>query len=162
MLNKIFLRIENYLIIATALVGYSFAIFFPDNYCNVLLFGGHFLISHMEATISWTIVLFIPFIMHYALRKRKKGDSTILASHVIITLLIIFAFPFLFNTAPLILDEWHHLTVPPPMFDQWQDINYYATLMMIALILIQVLFFLYGFIALFTNDNKPSSSGPIE
>lgn len=161
MLNKIFLRIENYLIIATALVGYSYAIFFPDNYCNVLLFNNHFLVSHMEATISWMIVLFIPFIMHYALRKKKRGDATILASHVILTLLIIFAFPFLFNTAPLILDEWHHLTVPPPMFDRWQDINYYATLMMIAFILIQFLFFIYGFVALFEKDHMDSSADTI-
>ncbi len=158
MLKKIFLRIENYLIIATVIIGYSFAIFFPDNYCNVLLFDNHFLISHLEATIWWAIVLFIPFIMHYALRKRKKGDATILAAHVIVTLLIIFTFPFLYNTAPLILDQWHHLTVPPPMFDRWENINYYATLLMLGFIIIQFAFFLYGFVALFEKADPESSS----
>lgn len=154
MFKYIFIRIENILLIIPAVAGYLFAMFFHDNYCNVLIFDSHFLISHLEATTFWIIILFIPYIMHYAIRKRKKGNLIIALLHIVPTLSIVIFFPFLYYKVPLILDQWHHLTMPPPLYEKWQTITFYANMMWITLILIQLLFFIYGFSILYKKEVK--------
>jgi hypothetical protein len=154
MKKDLILRVENLLLIVPAIAGYLFALSFPENYCNVLLFDSHFLISHIEATIAWMIVLMIPFIMHYVLRAYKKDNIIIASLHVALTLIIVLVFPFLYNSAPLILDQWHHLTLPPPMYDYWQKITRIADVLWIMLGTIQIAFFVYGFIVLFKKDNE--------
>ena len=130
---------------------------FPPGGCqlvsgNVILFDGQFLISHFEAAFYWIIILMFPYIMHYALRMRHKGNQVVEILHVILTLAIILAFPFLFNSTPLIMDQWHHLTLPPPMYDKWQSISYTANIMWVGLITVQLAFFIYGFMILFTKE----------
>ena len=148
MKKNLILRIENLLLIVPAIAGYFFAIFLPDNYCNVLLFDSNFLISHFEAAIAWTIVLSIPYLMHYALRVCKKMNPIIATIHITLTLFIVLAFPFLYNTAPLILNQWHHLTLPPPMYERWQEVSGIADILWIGMIIVQLGFFIYGFVML--------------
>ena len=149
-----FLRIENLLWLVPATAGYLFAIALPESYCSVMLFDNQFLISHLEATFSWIIILLFPYLMHYALRTQNKRNRTIEAIHIISTLAIVIGFPFLYNSAPLILDQWHHLTVPPPMYERWQNIGNIADIMWIIFVLIQVSFFTYGFFVLFKKDKN--------
>jgi len=151
MRKKHFLRVENLLWLVPAVAGYLFAIFLPDKYCDVLIFGSHFLISHFEASFYWVVILLFPYIMHYALRKTNKGNPLVEIAHIALTLALVLGFPFLYNSAPLILDQWHHLTMPPPMYEKWESISYTADIMWSALITVQLAFFIYGFIVLFTK-----------
>ena len=154
MRKKLFLRIENLLWLVPAVAGYIFAIFLPEKYCDVLIFGSHFLISHFEATFYWIVILLFPYIMHYALRMRNKGNEVVAIVHIVLTLGIILAFPFVYSSAPLILDQWHHLTLPPPMYDKWQSISYAANIMWSVLVTVQLAFFIYGFIVLFSKEKE--------
>ena len=40
------------------------------------------------------------------------------------------------------------------MYDQWQSISYAANIMWSALITVQLAFFIYGFIVLFTKEKE--------
>ena len=144
MLKELLYKIENYLWLVPAIAGYIFSILFNENYCNVILFGDNFLISHLEATLYWILILMIPYLMHYTLRGFHLGNPVFKAIHVVGTLVIIVAFPFLYYSSPMIIDQWHRVTVPPPMFDKWETISIYADSMWVIVILLQVFFMIYG------------------
>jgi hypothetical protein len=139
------MRVENLLLFFPAITGYCFTALLHEKYCRVFLWNSIFRITHVEAAIFWIIVLFIPFTIHYILRKRTGYRSFIPALHVFLTLLIIVILPFVYNNVPSISYEWMDLTVPPPLFETWEARMHIANTLWQVLLGIQILFFMYAY-----------------
>ncbi len=138
------LRFENLLIILPPFVAYLLGIFADKSYCNVVLFGDTFIITHYQAGIFWLSILFIPFTVHYVLRQQQKHSLIITFVHVSTSLWIIFSFPYIYNQLPSVKHEWKELTLPPPAFEKWEAIVSEANTLWLTFIAIQVAFLIYA------------------
>jgi hypothetical protein len=145
------LRFENLLIFLPAVIAYLLCIFADTNYCDVILFNDHYVISHLQAGIFWVSILFIPYTFHYVLKKSGKDNLLIIFLHVCITLSIVFYLPVIYTQLPPVKFEWELLTAPPPAFEKWKTIVAQANLLWQTFIIVQVVFILYAVFVLFSG-----------
>lgn len=145
------LRFENLLIFLPPAIAYLLCIFANSNYCDVILFGDRYVISHLQAGIFWLSILFIPFTFHYVLRKLHKDNLLVAFLHVCATLTIIFYFPIIYATLPPVKTEWRSLTLPPPSFEVWESIVAQANMLWKTFIIIQVAFIIYALNRIFST-----------
>jgi len=144
MLRKVFLRIENFLLIVPILVSYFFYVFFPDGVLNVVLFDEYITISVIEGSLFLILIFSIPFIFHHVLREKKLRDVAITRLHVVLSIIIIIAIALIYKRAPLVSPEWKNEILPPPIYDKWVYIVHIAYALWQLFIFIQVGFIVYA------------------
>ena len=146
-------RFENFLIFLPPLIAYLLCIFADNQYCDVVLFNNHFIISHLQAGVFWFSILFIPYILHYVLRKKNQSNHFILFFHVISSLMLIFCFPYIYWKLPPVKEEWRNLTLPPPNFEQWENIIQQANNLWQVFLIVQFAFIIYALTRIFKKRN---------
>jgi hypothetical protein len=148
-----FLRFENLLIFLPPVIAYLLCIFAENQYCDVVLFDNHFIISHLQAGIFWFSILFIPYILHYVLRKTNQSNHFILFLHVVSSLMLIFSLPYIYDKLPPVKSEWKSLTLPPPNFEQWENIIQQANYLWQLFLIVQFVFIIYALTRIFKKRN---------
>jgi len=156
-LRKLFLRIENYLVLAPAFIALVMIIFAEDNYCKVILFDQYFTVSHFDAGLFWCTVLMLPLLLHYLLRKTNKRNKTVARLHVILTLFIVFALPYVYYHTPLLVEEKRFDFLPTPQYEYWQFSIHVAYTLWMILIALQLIFIIYSLFSITSSKyrNQP-------
>lgn len=142
------MRIENLLLLGPVIAGYLFTAFLEERDCKVFIGDSALRITHFQATLFWINVLFLPFMLHYILRKKTVFHSSVPFLHVVFTLMIVIVFPFVYESIPAISYRWLDLTTPPPLFEKWESRVHMANFLWLSFLLVQVLFLLYAYYAL--------------
>ena len=123
--EKLFLRIENYFFLGPAILAAIFIFFTNDNYCKVYLFDHYFVVSHFDAGLFWCSCLSPMFLLHYTLRKKEKRNAVLAWIHILLTLGIVFAFPFLYYQIPFLVEDLRMEFSPTQLYEIWhQKVNF--------------------------------------
>ncbi len=152
-LEKIFLRIENYLVLLPAFVAFMLILFADDNYCKVVLFDEYFIVSHFDAGLFWCTVLLLPLLFHYLLRKTNRRNPVLATMHVFVTVTIVFVLPYIYYHTPFIVEEAKFDFLPTPQYEQWQFKIHLAYILWEILVAIQFVFIVIAIIEL--SSRKP-------
>ncbi len=146
--EKLFLRIENYLFLGPAILAAIFIFFTNDNYCKVYLFDHYFVVSHFDAGLFWCSCLSPMFLLHYTLRKKEKRNAVLAWIHILLTLGIVFAFPFLYYQIPFLVEDLRMEFSPTPLYEIWHQKVNFANNLWKLLITVQMIFIVYFFFEL--------------
>ncbi len=157
--EKLFLRIENQLFLGPAILAFIFIFFRDDNYCKVYLFDHYFIISHFDAGLFWCSCLSPIFLVHYTLRKTKQRNAVVAWVHILLTLAIVFAFPYVYYQTPFLVEDLRLEFSPTPLYEIWHSKINLANNLWKLLLSIQIVFMVYALFELsFEREDRRSVS----
>jgi len=141
--EKLFLRIENFLFWGPFVLAFIFIFFKEDNYCKVYLFDQYFIVSHFDAGLFWCSCLSPFFLMHYTLRKTNQRNAVAAWVHIVFTLGIVFALPYVYYQTPFLVEDLRLEFSPTPLYELWHSKINLANNLWKILISIQTIFIVY-------------------
>jgi cytochrome c oxidase subunit I len=93
-MKKIFLQIENWLLIIPIILIIIEKIFFDTSSFDIHLHDTYFVLANIYLGILILIIVCIPYLCHLLLRTKKAGNRNVLLGHVVITDLLLLFFYF--------------------------------------------------------------------
>ena len=155
-MKRFFLRIENWLLIAPFILLLIERSFFAGESVDFHFHDTYIIIPGFYIGIALFLFCWIPYLCHFSLRRRKKGDKRILAIHVITTVLLLSAL-FAYN----LIDPGGKSSTMKPReyydYSSWQsyrqfnDADIWFAIMFFGFVFIQILFMLYASIRLISK-----------
>jgi hypothetical protein len=126
---------------------------------NFIVFndGNFYLFNFFSALVIFLIIVALPFYIHSYLRQHETRSIVISWLHIVPTLLLILAIITIYAYAPPIEISWRLSTLTNPNFTQWQIYNDVAIALFGTLLIIQVVFLLYGLIKIYQLKSYESS-----
>jgi cytochrome c oxidase subunit 1 len=148
-----FSRIENWLLIVPLILLLAERSFFAGESVDLHFQDTYIVIPSFYIGIAIFLFCWLPYLCHFALRAKKKGDRKILMIHVITTVLLLSAL-FVYN----LIDPGAG-NVPRGYYDysswqsyrQFNDADIWFAIMFSVFVSIQILFMLYAVIRLLTK-----------
>jgi cytochrome c oxidase subunit 1 len=146
-MKNFFLRVENWLLIIPAILLVVEKLFFGAAVFDLHLHDTYFVISGFYIGLGMFVVVLIPYLCHLLLRLHHKRNRRILVVHVMATVLLLL---FLFiavrqnNETPnryYDFSNWES-------FQQFERLNYYLGIAVLAFTGMQLLFILYTIVKL--------------
>ncbi len=127
---------------------------------NFIVFndGNFYLFNFFSALVIFLLIVALPFYMHAYLRQHETRSIVISWLHIVPTLLLILAIITIYAYAPPIEISWRFSTLTNPNFTQWQIYNDVAIALFGTLLIIQVVFLLYGLIKIYQLKADESSN----
>jgi hypothetical protein len=127
---------------------------------NFIVFndGNFYLFNFFSALIIFLVIVALPFYIHAYLRQHQIRSIVISWLHIAPTLILILAIITIYAYAPPIEISWRFSTLTNPNFTQWQIYNDVAIALFGALLIIQVVFLLYGLIKIYQQKLEAASN----
>jgi len=136
-------RIENLLLFSPFVFLFLLASLLPDLPVSVIFFDENFILSPIEVTAVLMILVLIPYIFHYILRKTNNGNIFILHFHVILSFLLIIFLPIAYYYVPLVPKGWVKSQFPLAVIDKWETTMHFVSIIWITYLVLQSLFIGY-------------------
>lgn len=159
-MKTLFLRIENWLLIILTVLLAIEKIFFSTAAFDLHLHDTYFIISSFHIGIGVSVILILPYLCHFLLRLQHKRNRNVLTSHVIATIILLLL---------LFIAVKQNADAPRRYYDfsnwesaqQFEGLNDYLTIAVLAFIIIQMLFVLYTLVRLMIK-NKFSQAASVK
>jgi hypothetical protein len=118
---------------------------------NFIVFndGNFYLFNFFSALVIFLIIIAIPFYLHKYLREHEMRSIVISWLHIVPTLLLILTIIAIYTYAPPIERSWRYSPILNPNFSRWQLYNEVAIVLFEVLLLIQVIYLIYGLIKIY-------------
>jgi hypothetical protein len=115
---------------------------------NFIVFneGNFYLFNFFSALVIFLLVIAIPYFIHRFLRKHDIRSIVISWVHIVPTLLLILSIITIYAYAPSIEISWKNAVLSNPNFMRWVIYNDVALSLFGVLILVQVIYIIYGLI----------------
>jgi hypothetical protein len=136
-------RIENLLLLSPFVFLFLLTSLMPDLPVSVIFFDDNIVLSPVEATAVLLILVLIPYLFHYILRKTNNGNLFILHFHVILSFLLIAFLPIAYYNVPLVPKGWVKAQFPLAVIDKWDSTMHVVSVMWITYLVLQSLFIGY-------------------
>jgi hypothetical protein len=108
--------------------------------------GNFYLFNFFSALVIFLMIIAIPYFIHSYLRKHDLRNIVISWVHIVPTLLLILSIITIYAYAPPIDRTWKNSVLSNPNFLRWLVYNDVAIAIFIALVLVQVIYIIYGLI----------------
>ena len=157
-MKKIFLQIENWLLIIPIILIIIEKIFFVTSSLDIHLHDTYFVITNIYLGVISLVIACIPYLCHLLLRTKKTGNRNVLLGHVVISdLLILFFYfsRFFINSSTKQLMPRRYYN-----FSDWESseqlggLNNYLSIAVLIFIVLQLLFIVYTIVLLLARKGK--------
>jgi hypothetical protein len=108
--------------------------------------GNFYIFNFFTALIIFLLIIAIPFFIQSYLRKHDFRSIVISWIHIVPTLLLILSIITIYAYAPPIEISWKNSVLSNPNFLRWIIYNDVAIALFEALIIIQIIYIIYGWI----------------
>lgn len=157
-MKKIFLQIENWLLIIPIILIIIEKIFFGTSSFDIHLHDTYFVLANIYLGILILIIVCIPYLCHLLLGTKKTGNRRILLAHVLITVLLILFFYF----SVFFINSSTNQLMPRRYYDfsdcesseQLGGLNNYLSIAVLIFIVLQLLFIVYTIVLLLARKGK--------
>jgi cytochrome c oxidase subunit I len=148
-MEKIFLRIENWLLIVPVMITIIERLFFSAATFDIHQHDTYFVIADFHIGILLFLSACVPWLFHFLLRKKGAGHRSILISHVIATAILLLFFFVSFRL--------QNNGMPRRYYDfsswelHWQQYNLFTQWLgfaVLAFVVMQLLFMVYAVVRL--------------
>ena len=157
-MKKIFLQIENWLLIIPIVLIIIEKIFFGAYTFDINLHDTYFVIANIYLGVFTLIIVCTPYFCHFLLRTKKTGNRKILLAHVLITVLLLLFFYFYI----FFINSSTNQIMPRRYYDfsDWESseqlggLNNYLLIAVFIFIVLQLLFMVYTIVLLLARKGK--------
>lgn len=144
-------RIENLLLFSPFVFLFLLTSLMPNQPIPIILMDATFMLSPIEATVICLILVAIPYLFHYALRKTNNGNIFLLDIHVAVSFLLICVLPIAYYQVPIISKSWEKDQFPLPIYEKWEYMMRIVGFLWVSYLVLQAIFISY---AIFTFARK--------
>jgi hypothetical protein len=144
-------RAENLLLLMPFIFLFLISCFLPGQYIVIPFPGEDLPVSQAEITLLWLVLVSVPYLFHYILRKTLKGDKVITGLHLALTILVILILAVTYNEVPLISNNWANALFPLPQYTNWQYAMRLVGFLWQTFLLIQVFFIFYALMVILSK-----------
>lgn len=111
----------------------------------IVYYDGDFYLFNYLITLCILLVLFaIPFYIHHYIRANDLRNIVVSWVHIAPTLILTLSFITIYAYAPPIEMSWKNEAISNPNFIRWQIYNDVAIAIFEALVIVQILYTIYG------------------
>ena len=118
--------------------------------------GDFYLVNFFYALVILLAIISIPYFIHRYLRKYDARSIIISWVHIVPTLLLILSIITIYAYAPPIDRSWKNSVLSNPNFIRWMNFNDAAITLFAVLLLVQLIYIIYGLIVI--NQLKSEQS----
>ena len=118
--------------------------------------GDFYLVNFFYALVILLAIISIPYFIHRYLRKYEARSIIISWVHIVPTLLLILSIITIYAYAPPIDRSWKNSVLSNPNFIRWMNFNDAAITLFAVLLLVQLIYIIYGLIVI--NQLKSEQS----
>ncbi len=118
--------------------------------------GDFYLVNFFYALVILLAIISIPYFIHRYLRKYDARSIIISWVHIVPTLLLILSIITIYAYAPPIDRSWKNSVLSNPNFIRWMNFNDAAITLFAVLLLVQLIYIIYGLIVIYQLKSEQS------
>lgn len=118
--------------------------------------GDFYLVNFFYALVILLAIISIPYFIHRYLRKYEARSIIISWVHIVPTLLLILIIITIYAYAPPIDRSWKNSVLSNPNFIRWMNFNDAAITLFAVLLLVQLIYIIYGLIVIYQLKSEQS------
>ncbi|MEI7627569.1 MAG: hypothetical protein WCJ80_04980 [Bacteroidota bacterium] len=118
--------------------------------------GDFYLVNFFYALVILLAIISIPYFIHRYLRKYEARSIIISWVHIVPTLLLILSIITIYAYAPPIDRSWKNSVLSNPNFIRWMNFNDAAITLFAVLLLVQLIYIIYGLIVIYQLKSELS------
>ncbi len=118
--------------------------------------GDFYLVNFFYALVILLAIISIPYFIHRYLRKYEARSIIISWVHIVPTLLLILSIITIYAYAPPIDRSWKNSVLSNPNFIRWMNFNDAAITLFAVLLLVQLIYIIYGLIVIYQLKSEQS------
>ena len=118
--------------------------------------GDFYLVNFFSALVILLAIISIPYFIHRYLRKYDARSIIISWVHIVPTLLLILSIITIYAYAPPIDRSWKNSVLSNPNFIRWMNFNDAAITLFAVLLLVQLIYIIYGLIVIYQLKSEQS------
>ena len=118
--------------------------------------GDFYLVNFFSALVILLAIISIPYFIHRYLRKYEARSIIISWVHIVPTLLLILSIITIYAYAPPIDRSWKNSVLSNPNFIRWMNFNDAAITLFAVLLLVQLIYIIYGLIVIYQLKSEQS------
>lgn len=124
--------------------------------------GNFYLFNFFSALVIFLVIIALPFYLHSYLREHQLRSIVIAWLHIVPTLLLILTILTIYTYIPPIERSWRNSPILNPNFSRWEVYNSVAIVLFGVLLLIQVIYLIYGWVKIYQQKLELSSNDESE
>jgi hypothetical protein len=118
--------------------------------------GDFYIVNFFSALVILLAIISIPYFIHRYLRKYEARSIIISWVHIVPTLLLILSIITIYAYAPPIDRSWKNSVLSNPNFIRWMNFNDAAITLFAVLLLVQLIYIIYGLIVIYQLKSEQS------
>ena len=118
--------------------------------------GDFYIVNFFYALVILLAIISIPYFIHRYLRKYEARSIIISWVHIVPTLLLILSIITIYAYAPPIDRSWKNSVLSNPNFIRWMNFNDAAITLFAVLLLVQLIYIIYGLIVIYQLKSEQS------
>ena len=118
--------------------------------------GDFYIVNFFSALVILLAIISIPYFIHRYLRKYEARSIIISWVHIVPTLLLILSIITIYAYAPPIDRSWKNSVLSNPNFIRWMNFNDAAITLFAVLLLVQLIYIIYGLIVIYQLKSELS------
>jgi uncharacterized membrane protein YuzA (DUF378 family) len=118
--------------------------------------GDFYLVNFFYALVILLAIISIPYFIHRYLRKYEARSIIISWVHIVPTLLLILSIITIYAYVPPIDRSWKNSVLSNPNFIRWMNFNDAAITFFAVLLLVQLIYIIYGLIVIYQLKSEQS------